>query len=350
MNSRETLWISHSAITDFNNCARLYYFKNVYRQPQTGNRVQIASPYLSLGSAVHSAIDELVNLSPSQRKRKSLLKVFEQKWLGYRGKRGGFFSNKQESEFKKRGIRMIKIFQKSTLLLKKSLKKEENLLKMELLPGVELVGSWDWIEIFPDNSLHIIDFKTGQNKEKNQSLQLPIYNILIRHHYPQKIKKSSYWYLERDPKPVPKKIENSKKALLKITEKAQEIKKAVENFNFSCHSSYRRCFWCQKYETILSGKAEYIDTDQETKKDIYYLSNGEEVIRKIYDEEFLNQEEKDILKMKMDRRPTKELGDLLEMTSQQVGEIVFKIKTKIKDNLSNRELKVFVEALGKNGK
>lgn len=350
MNFRETLRISHSAITDFDNCARLYYFRNIYRHPQTGNRIQIANPYLSLGSAVHSVIDEIVNLPPSQRRKKSLLKTFEQKWPAYQGKRGGFFSHQQEEEFKKRGLKMMKVFQKSALLLKKSLKKGKDPLKMELLAGVALVGSWDWIEVLPDNSLHIIDFKTSQNKEKDKSLQLPIYNILVRQHYPQRVRKTSYWYLEKDSKPISKKIENSKTVLLKITEKAKEIKKAVEGSNFSCRSFYRSCFWCQKYGKILSGGAEFIETDQEMKKDIYYLSNGKEIIRKIYDEEFLNQKEKNILKMKIENRSTKELCDLLEMTKQQIEGVIFEIKKKIKDNLSAQELKIFIEELVKNGK
>ncbi len=43
-----------------------------------------------------------------------------------------------------------------------------------------LCGSIDWIEYLEDiDKLRIIDFKTSRNDEKNNSLQLPIYYLLI---------------------------------------------------------------------------------------------------------------------------------------------------------------------------
>ena len=152
--------LSYSSITDFDNCSRLYYFKSIYRNPQTGNRVQLVNPYLSLGSAVHDSIDEVVNLKPSQRSKISLIKKYNLIWKQYSGKKGGFESKNQEIEFKKRGSVMVKKFEKSRLIKTKTIKKEENLPRMSIFKDIELVGSFDWVEILNNGNLHIIDFKT----------------------------------------------------------------------------------------------------------------------------------------------------------------------------------------------
>ncbi len=160
------IWISHSSITDFNNCPRLYFFKSIYRNPKTGNRIQLVSPYLSLGSAVHDTIDEVINLPLSKRTKTSLIKNYQKVWKKYSGKKGGFVSKKQESEFKKRGGKMVKKVEISGLLNRKSLKKTDNLSRTNLSKNMGLVGSFDWIEVLKNGNLHIIDFKTGKSKEK----------------------------------------------------------------------------------------------------------------------------------------------------------------------------------------
>ena len=335
--------ISYSAIKDFDNCSRLYYFTNIYRNPKTGNRVQIVNPYISLGSAVHDAIDELLDLAPSKRINASLTRRLEKIWEKYEGKKGGFISRKQELEFKKRGIKMLKKVEGSEMLSRRSLKREKELPRMPLSEDIDLVGSFDWIEVLPDNSLHIIDFKTGRGRENKKSLQLPIYYILAKNNYSQKVKKLSYWYLEDKSEPTSKEIGEINNSLSEIKDKADEIKKAIERSEFLCNSHYPRCFWCRKYESIISGRAEFISTD-ERGKDLYYITNGEEVIRKINDEDFLNDKEKKILQIRMNNGDIKEI---LKMSQKETEKIVLNIKEKIKDNLSSKELKAFIKELSK---
>jgi ATP-dependent helicase/DNAse subunit B len=46
--------------------------------------------------------------------------------------------------------------------------------------GIILCGKIDWLQYLPDtDSVHIVDFKTSKNKEKANSLQLPIYLLLV---------------------------------------------------------------------------------------------------------------------------------------------------------------------------
>ena len=47
--------------------------------------------------------------------------------------------------------------------------------------NIILNGKIDWLEYVPeDDSIRVIDFKTGKNDEKEGSLQLPIYILLLK--------------------------------------------------------------------------------------------------------------------------------------------------------------------------
>jgi len=349
MDSRKTLWVSHSSITDFKSCLRLYYFKNIYRNPKTGNRIQLVNPYLSLGIAVHEAIDEVADLSPSKRLKISLLKEFEKKWKEYSGRKGGFVSYEQEKEFKERGIEMIKKFQKSDLLKSKSLSKKNILPKISLSENIELVGSLDWIELLPNNELHIIDFKTGRAEESKDSLQLQIYKILAEKNYGFKTKKLSYWYLDKDDYPKEKKINSQKESMKKIKEKAFQIENTIKKGDFSCSSGYFKCFQCREYEGILSGKAEYVGIDPKMNKELYFSVNNNGVFRRIEEGIFLNDIEKKIFKMRINKKNINYIQEDTQLTNKKIETLIFDIKKKIKDNLSKKELKLFVQELENNG-
>jgi ATP-dependent helicase/DNAse subunit B len=84
------LWVSHSSISDFLQCPRAYYLKNIYKDPDTGRKFQITSAPLSLGSAVHEVIEALSEIPTQDRFRQSLLEKFETAWKKYHGKIGGF--------------------------------------------------------------------------------------------------------------------------------------------------------------------------------------------------------------------------------------------------------------------
>src|SRR3989338_4517432 len=46
--------------------------------------------------------------------------------------------------------------------------------------NIILCGKIDWLEYLPESdSVHIIDFKTGRGEEDKDSLQLPIYHLLV---------------------------------------------------------------------------------------------------------------------------------------------------------------------------
>ncbi len=306
-------WISYTGLSDFQKCKKSYYYRHIYKNPKTGKKIQIVNPYLSLGSAVHETIED--------NKDEDLLKRFKKIWRKYKGKKGGFAYKKQEDFFKKRGEKMIKTAQESEILKKPNFKKK-SLPKMPLFKDVELVGSIDWIEVLSDNSFHIIDFKTGKNREKEASLQLFIYYLLACYNYKRKIKRASYWYLDRDSEPIPKEIKNIDKHLSLIKKQALEIKKAVSEDNFSCN--FRNCFYCRDFNNIFSGRAEYVGYDEKMNKELYYIAKEKDIVAKVLEEDFLDDKEKEMFQRKRKINSEKEKDQL---------------KKKLKENLDNKELK-----------
>ncbi len=83
------------------------------------------------------------------------------------------------------------------------------------------------------------------------------------------------------------------------------------------------------------------------KKDLYFLNNGEFLLRKIDDGNFLNINEKNILKKRMKGKSVKEIGKENNLSKQKIENIVLKIKKKIKNNLTKKELSIFVKELNK---
>src|SRR5687767_6168350 len=107
------VWVSHSSINDFLNCPRSYYLKNVYKDPKTKHKIQVISPALSLGSAVHEVVESLSVLPVNQRFQESLVSKFEKVWNKFTGKKGGFLDEETQNRYKARGMEMLKNAQKN---------------------------------------------------------------------------------------------------------------------------------------------------------------------------------------------------------------------------------------------
>ena len=267
------LWLSYSSISDFLSCPRAYYLKNIYRDPSSGNKVQIAAPPLSLGSAVHEVMDLLSNISSSNRFKEPFTVLLDRQWHRYSGKKGGFTSKEIEKQYRDRAEAMLSYLYQNPGPLKNLAVK----IKMDLpyywlskSENIILCGKIDWLEYLSDqDSVHIIDFKTGQRTEKKDSLQLPIYYLLATNCQQRPVIKQSYWYLEKRTPPEAQEIasyEKSEKILLDI---GLKIKTARKPNSFNCPN--QGCSFCRPYEQIVKGKAELVGTSSYN-VDLYLIS------------------------------------------------------------------------------
>lgn len=253
------VWVSHSSMGDFIKCPRLYYLHNVYKDPKTNRKMTLVTPHMSLGIAVHNVLEGLGAYPANERMNRDLRAQFEEEWLKVTGKKGGFLSDEQEEEFKARGKEMINVAIKDPrFLVNKRIKLPQTNMPCNFYLSEEdniiLNGLIDWIEYLPDDTLHMIDFKTGKHEEKESSLQLPIYLLLCHALQKRKVTKASYWYLETD-KMVEKELPDLETARMDVYAVAIKVKEAREKKEFVCPQGDDGCMHCRIYEDILKLKA-----------------------------------------------------------------------------------------------
>ncbi len=274
------VWVSHSSMGDFLKCPRLYYLHNMYKDKKTGHKITIVNPHMALGVAVHEVLESLGDYPAHERMKQDLRADFEEAWKKVSGKLGGFITDTEEQEFKERGIKMLENVQKDPkFLINKRIKLPRETMNPNFFlsedHNIILNGLVDWIEYLPDDTLHIIDFKTGKKEESDSSLQLPIYLLLCNALQKRKVTKASYWYLESG-NVVEKELPDAETAYrdvmdvaLKVKEARKLAKRDGEDKVFICPkgaydpiTKEGGCFNCIPYEKILTGdeSVEFVGT------------------------------------------------------------------------------------------
>ncbi len=251
------VWVSHSSISDYLKCPRAYYLRNVYRDPKTNRKISVMEPPLALGQAVHDTIDTLSKLPVEERFNKPLLETFEGIWGNVTGQKGGFSNQEQEEQFKSRARSMIeRISAHPGPLARKAIRIRQDLPYYWLSEedNIILCGKVDWLEYRDtDDSVRIIDFKTGKFDEDPDSLQLPIYYLLASHTQTKPISGVAYWYLDRDDTPTDMPLPDVQTAEKNILDLAKKVALARKLGHFKCHEG--QCRACRPYEAVLVGKA-----------------------------------------------------------------------------------------------
>lgn len=254
------VWVSNSSMNDFLACPRLYYLRNIYKDPRTRHKINIINPSLALGQIVHEVLESLSILPTEKRFKDSLLDKYDIAWKKVTGKLGGFRDTSEEEQIKERGRMMLKrVMDNPAPLLNKAIKIKKELPNyyLSMDENIILCGKIDWLEYIPeDDSVHIIDFKTGRHDESPDSLQLPIYQLLVKNCQSKKISKASYWYLERNDELTPISLPSMDDSFNKVFSLAKNVKQARLKKEFSCRKN--GCRNCQPFEAILKGQAEFI--------------------------------------------------------------------------------------------
>ncbi|MCL2110161.1 PD-(D/E)XK nuclease family protein [Microgenomates group bacterium] len=268
------VWVSHSSISDYLHCPRAYFLKNVYKDPKTNHKIQIVAPALSLGQAVHEVLESLSVLPVAERFEESLIAKYDRVWKKVSGKKGGFSSEDQEKKYRDRGAEMLRrVMNNSGVVGKKAVKIKEELPYYYLSEEDDIIlcGKIDWLEYDEEkNGVKIVDFKTGKRREEENSLQLPIYHLLVHNCQKHEVLGAAYWYLETDDELTEQKIPSLEKAQKQVLEVARQIKLARKLKKFVCPQGEKGCIHCRQFERVLKGEGEFIGED-EMRRDLYYL-------------------------------------------------------------------------------
>jgi DNA helicase-2/ATP-dependent DNA helicase PcrA len=232
---------SYSQLADFKRCPMKYKYRHLLHLPLPG------SANLSFGSTIHVTLEKFLNTYKSRLETdqldlfvdkinqklppfEELQKLYENCWIDE-----WYESKKQKEEFRLRGYEIIKSFYsefEKNPIRPKYIEKSFRL----NLDNYFFTGKIDRADLLPDNSLQIIDYKTGQNKleKKEDKQQLLIYQWAAQEYLAEKVGQLNYWFLLDNTKSEPligstDDIEELKKELLQSIE---EIRQAVANNTF----------------------------------------------------------------------------------------------------------------------
>lgn len=257
-------WVSHSSIGDYLKCPRAYYLKNMYRNPATNKKISIMSPALALGQTVHEVVEALSILPVEERFEVSLTEKFEKVWEKVHGEKGGFKDATQEAEIKARGLAMLaRITKNPGPVSRRAIKIRQDLpyFWLDEEANIILCGKIDWLEYLPEiDSVAVLDFKTGKYDEDPDSLQLPIYLLLVTNCQDRPVAAARYWYLDRDDAPKDVKLPDSVSAREKLLSIAKKIALARKLNHFVCPKE-GGCRNCRDLELAAAGKAKLIGTN-----------------------------------------------------------------------------------------
>jgi len=268
------VWVSYSSISDFLKCPRAYYLKNIYRDPESNHKINLINPPLSLGRVVHKVLESLSSLPQEKRFQENLIEKFHGLWKTVSGLQGGFFDEETENRYRLKGEKMIKrVIEHPDPLKNLAVKVQMDLPHYWLSPKDKIIlcGKIDWLEYLPKtDSIHIIDFKTGKSEENQNSLQLPIYHLLVHNTQKRRVTKASYWYLSVNNQLSERSLPGLKESQEKVLKIAQKIKLARQLNHFKCPQRHQGCRFCQPLEKIIHGQAQKIGQD-DYGADLYVL-------------------------------------------------------------------------------
>lgn len=227
-------YLSYSQIQTFEICPLHYKLKYILKIPTPQTSAQ------SFGTSVHATLRDFYQnwINGNKIKIEDAKILLKNNWINE-----GYLSKKHEQETYKKAQKLILEY------LKKNFNKNNLPIALELpfsfmVENIKLGGRIDRVDIFENNKIEIIDYKTGQNtpteKELLNNKQLTFYALAASEVKDKLLNKTpediilTLYYLEKEMKftttRTKNQLENAKKNIL---EKAEEISKS----NFLCNKS-----------------------------------------------------------------------------------------------------------------
>lgn len=238
-------YISHFKLAMFLECPRRYKFQYI---DGLAEQFKVAKPHFTMGENVHITLREFFEkLKPEERTSEKLESILRKVW---KKNRLGFKDKEEERKYGLAAVEMLKNFYQREDIKKKPIELEK-MQKLSIDKKIVLQGKIDRIDK-EDDELQIIDYKTGNEREDEDTLQLIIYSIIASKKLGKKVGQASYIYLKSGNKktiePSEKDLENGIleiKGIVDMINKEEEFEPNINKF----------CSWCE-YLSICPCKEE----------------------------------------------------------------------------------------------
>ena len=277
------VFISPSSISDFKACPQAYFYHYVYRSPKSGLKIQVINPKLSLGATVHDTLHKFLYTQSVVKTDDQLINIVNWYWQKVSGEKGGFASQKEESLYKAKALKMLDTFWNNQHFKSTRPVKLPDFPKVNLGKDLILTGKLDWIEKLGEKLYQIVDFKTGQREEKSDSLQLPIYAVIASDYLKGAKIQASYWYLGKENHLREFKLPELDETITKLKSIGIQIMSARHTKSFGCSSGNESCWACRDLIAVTKGQAKLVSVNFARKQEIYIIPADE---TKDYDDQF----------------------------------------------------------------
>lgn len=162
---------SYTQLETFLRCPLRYKYEHILKLPTP------SSPASSFGDSIHKTLQSFYQefLKDKSTGLNRLLEIYKKSWVPV-----GYAGASQESHYKKIGERLLKKFFKKYHHKNLDVIALEQSFKIKIAATIFVVGKIDRVDKHADDSIEIIDYKTGKKpkeKELLKNLQLPIYTL-----------------------------------------------------------------------------------------------------------------------------------------------------------------------------
>ena len=209
---------SPSKLEMFEKCPKsyhFYYLDPIYSKMKSELKKMPENifSFYTLGRAVHNAITLFFHAPKEEQNWENLKKILKETWTSEfqwnkkppLGEWGGFKNLEEEKDAYKQALLMLKNFFRMraknlkieylpTPDLRHSIQDYQNLIK-PLNENFDISGKFDLIIQNEDETLHVVDFKTGKN-ENNNNFQLKFYKVLAEENFKKPVSKASFYFLK----------------------------------------------------------------------------------------------------------------------------------------------------------
>lgn len=232
-------YLSYSQIASFKTCPLQYKYRYIMAVPVP------PSAALTFGTVIHAVLRDFYSRvkSGSSATEGLLTELLDTHWSSV-----GYGSKEYEQKMKDRGIQLLQSFYRTGFDPASLPTDMERSFAIRLLPTLKLGGRIDRIDLKPDGTVEIVDYKTGQSpkgRDVRNDLQLSVYAMAavdrgLYRKLPEQVS-VSFYYLEDNSKVTATRSE------VELQQAAQDIISTAENMRASAFTPTpgKHCDFCE---------------------------------------------------------------------------------------------------------